>query len=145
MSLGSTFESDVLNLILCAKAIANVADNASASPTTSVWSALHTADPSSGNQQTSEIAYTAYARTATTRSTVGWTVTGSGPATASPVSAISFPQCTTASTVVASYWSVGTSSNGTGKIIGSGAISPTISLGALVTPQITTSSSFTMS
>lgn len=145
MPLGSTLEGDLLNLMLCAKPIANIADNASASPSTATWTALHTADPSSGDQTTNEIAYTAYARTSVVRSTAGYTVTGSGPATASPVAAITFPACTTASTVVASYWSVGLSSNGTGKMIGCGAISPTIALGSGVTPQLTTSSSFTMS
>lgn len=73
MPLGSTFESDLLKLFLCAKAIANIADNAASGPYVDVWSALHTADPTSGNQATSELSLTGYTRVATTRSTVGYT------------------------------------------------------------------------
>jgi hypothetical protein len=145
MPLGSTFQSDLLNLWLCAKPIANIADNAAASPSTAIWSALHTADPSSGTQATSELAVTGYARTATIRTTAGWVVSGSGPATASPVSAITFPQCTSTSTGTVTYWSVGTSSAGVGKLLASGAVSPTINIGQNVTPQITTASSVTLS
>ena len=145
MPLGSTFEADLLNLFLCAKAIANIADNAAASPSTNTWIALHTADPSSGNQATSEVALTGYTRVGVIRSTAGFTVTGSGPATASPVSAITFPQLTSTSTGTATHWSIGTSSAGTGKLLASGAISPTISMAQNVTPQLTTASSITLS
>lgn len=145
MPLGSTFEADLLNLFLCAKAIANIADNASAGPYTATWSALHTADPSSGTQATSELSLTGYTRIATTRSTVGYTVTGSGPATASPVSAITFPQLTSTSTATITHWSVGGSSSGAGKIFACGTVSPNISGAQNVTPQITTASSITLS
>ena len=145
MPLGSTFEADILNLWLCAKPIANVADNAASSPLTVTWNALHTADPSSGTQATSELAVTGYARTSVARTTAGFTVTGSGPATASPVSAITFPQCTSTSTGTATHWSIGTSSAGAGKLLASGALSPTISIAQNVTPQITTGSSVTLS
>lgn len=145
MPLGSTFEADILNLWLCAKAIANIADNAASGPLSVTWSALHTADPSSGNQQTSEVALTGYARASVARTTAGFTVTGSGPASASPVAAITFPQLTSTSTGTATHWSVGTSSNGAGKILGCGPISPTIALGQNVTPQLTTGSSVTLS
>lgn len=146
MPLGSTFESDLLNLWLCAKPIANIADNAAAAPLTATWASLHTADPSSGTQATSEVALAGYARVATTRTTLGYTVTqGTSNATASPVAAITFPQCTSTSTGTATFWSVGSSSSGGGKLLGTGAISPTINLGQNVTPQITTGSSITLS
>jgi hypothetical protein len=145
MPLGSTLEADVLNLLLCAKAIANIADNAAAAPSTATWQALHTADPTSGSQNTSELSVTGYARTSVIRTTAGFTVTGSGPATASPVAAITFPQCTSTSTATVTHWTVGTSSAGAGKIIGVGTVSPNINIGQNVTPQLTTASSFTMS
>lgn len=145
MPFGSTMEGDILNLVLCAKAIANFADNAAAAPSTALWSALHTADPSSGNQGTSELSVTGYARTAVTRSTTGFAVSGSGPASASPVAQISFPQCTSTSTATVTHWSVGTSSAGTGKIVANGTVSPNINISQNVTPSLTTASSVTLS
>lgn len=146
MPLGSTFEGDLLNLFLCAKAISNIADNAASSPSTATWSSLHTADPSSGTQGTSELSVTGYARTAVVRSTAGFTVTGSGPATASPVSAITFPQCTSTSTATVTHWGIGLSSASTsGKLLACGTVSPNINISQNVTPQLTTASSVTLS
>lgn len=141
---GSTFEADLLNLIFCAKAIANLADNAAASPLTGLWMALHTSDPSSGSgQNQGELAYGGYGRVLTTRSTVGFTVTGSGPATLSPVSQINFITANTTTTGTATHASFGTSSSGAGKILYSGPLSANINVGSGVTPQITTGSSVT--
>lgn len=146
MAKGSTFELDVLNLILAAKPIANIADNAASSPIVTLWMALHTADPSSGTgQNQSEIAYGGYGRVATTRSTAGWTASGSGPAVASPVSQINFIQANTTTTGTATFGSLGSSSSGTGKIYYSGALSASINVGLNVTPQITTATSITES
>lgn len=145
MPFGSTMQSDVLNLVLCAKAIANIADNAASSPSTATWQSLHTADPSSGTQGTSELSVTGYTRIAVTRSTTGFAVSGSGPASASPVAAITFPQCTSTSTATVTHWSVGLSSSTTGgKIIASGVVTPNINISQNVTPQLTTASSATV-
>lgn len=151
MAKGSTFESDLLQLVLCAKVgvstgIVQLLGNAPSSAYTGLWSALHTADPTAGTgQNQSELSLTGYARVNTTRSTAGWTVTGYGPATASPVSAITFPQLTSTSTNTATFWSIGTSSSGTGYILYSGSLSPSINCSQNVTPQITTGSSVTES
>ena len=45
MAKSSTFESDLLKLVFQGAAIANIADNAASSPLTSLYVALHTADP----------------------------------------------------------------------------------------------------
>ena len=59
----NTFETNILKLLLNATAIANIADNASSSPSTEVWVSLHTADPTdTGTQGSNETAYTGYAR-----------------------------------------------------------------------------------
>lgn len=153
MAKGSTLEANLLKLIFQAVAIPNLADNAAASPITTLSVALHTADPTGGTQQTNEVAYAAYARPLTSRSssTLGWTVTGSNPATASPLTAIGFPQCTSAgsSATVATYFSVGGStvatSTGATPILYSGTITPSITLGVNVTPSLTTGSSITES
>ena len=135
-----TFENDWLKLIFNAVAIANIADNAAASPLTDLYVALHTADPTdAGVQNASEATYTGYARVAVARSAGGWTVTGSS---VSPAAAISFGACTAGSNT-ATHWSVGVASSGATKILYAGAISPTISISAGVTPQLTTASTVT--
>lgn len=135
-----TFENDWLKLVFNATAIANMADNAAASPLTSLYVALHTADPGeAGNQSTSEATYTGYARVAVARTAGGWAVTASS---VSPVAAISFGACT-AGTNTITHWSVGVASSGATKILYSGAVTPNISVTPGVTPQLTTASTVT--
>jgi hypothetical protein len=141
MSKGDTFENDVLKLIFNATAIANIADNASASPLTNLYVSLHTADPGeSGNQTTNETAYTGYARVAVARTSGGWTVTTNS---VSPVANIDFGQCTASAGAAITHVAIGTASSGTGKILYSGALSPNITMAVGVTPRITTSSTIT--
>ena len=140
MSKGNTFENDILALIFNATAIANLADNASASPLANLYVSLHTGDPGeAGTQTTSECAYTSYARVTIARTSGGWTVSGNS---VSPVSAITFPACT-GGTETATYAAVGVASSGSSKILYSGAISPSISISSGVTPQLTTASTIT--
>lgn len=140
MSLGNTFENDLAKLIFNGTAIANIADNAASSPLTSLYVSLHTADPGeAGNQTTSECAYTSYARVAVARNSGGWTVTNN---VVTPTANIDFPACT-GGTETATYWCVGTASSSTGKILGSGALSPSISISTGVTPRVTTASTIT--
>jgi len=140
MSKGNTFENDLLRLIFNATAIANIADNAATSPLTNLYVALHTADPGeTGDQTTSEVAYTSYARVAVARTSGAWTVTANS---VSPVATISLPAGTGGSGT-ATHFSVGTAASGTGKILYKGAISPSIVCGAGITPQLTTASTIT--
>lgn len=140
MSKSNTFENDWLRLIFNATAIANIADNAAASPLTNLYVSLHTADPGeAGDQTTSEIAYTSYARVAVARTTGGWTVTNNS---VSPVADITFPAGTGGSGT-ASYFGVGTAASGAGKLLYKGPVSPTIVCGAGVTPKLTTASAIT--
>jgi hypothetical protein len=140
MSKGNTFENDLLKLIFNATAIANIADNAASSPLTNLYVALHTADPGeAGSQTTSECAYTSYARVAVARTSGGFTVTGNS---VSPAASIDFPAATGGSET-ATYFSIGTDVSGAGKILYSGAISPTISISSGVTPRLTTASTVT--
>lgn len=147
MAKGSTFEQDMLALSLSGKPISSWAATLG---TTSLWVALHSSDPSSGTgQDQGEFSLAGYARVKTDRSTgsSGWTVPTavSGPATAQPVAPITFPQLTSTSTGTATFFSVGHSSSGTGKIYYSGTVSPNISMAQNVTPQLTTTSSITES
>lgn len=134
MSKGNTFESDLLNLIFKGTAIANIADNAAASPLTNLYVSLHSADPGeAGDQTTSEVSYTGYARVAVARG-AGWTVTGN---TVSPAANVTFGACT-AGTATATHFAVGTASSGTGKVLYKGTVAPNINIASGVTPQLTT-------
>ena len=142
MGKSSTFDNDFLKMVFNATPIANIADNAATSPLTNLYVALHTADPTAaGTQSSNEATYTGYARVSVARTSGGWTVTG---ASVSPVAAITFPACT-AGTNTITFWSVGVASSGATKILYSGAVSPSISVSAGVTPQLTTGSTVTES
>jgi hypothetical protein len=133
MSKGNTYENDLMKLLFQATAIANVADNAAASPLTSLYVSLHTADPGeAGNQLTSECAYGSYARVAVARSGAGWTVTNN---TATNAALVQFPQCTSGSEI-ATYVCVGSvTTGGSGKIFYSGALSASLSISSGIQPQ----------
>jgi hypothetical protein len=140
MSKGNTFENDWLKLIFQATGIANIADNASSSPLTNLYVSLHTGDPGeAGDQTTSEVAYTSYARVAVARSGSGWTVTANS---VSPAATIGFPACT-GGTATATHLGVGTASSGAGKLLYKGAVTPNISIATSVTPQLTTATAIT--
>ncbi|WP_456622139.1 MULTISPECIES: phage tail fiber protein [unclassified Bradyrhizobium] len=140
MSKGDTFENDLLKLIFNGTAIANLADNAASSPLTSLYFAMHTADPGEGGSQTtSEVAYTSYARVAVARNSTGFMVTGNS---VSPVNDINFPTATGGS-ATATFFSIGTAASGTGKILYSGTLSPAISISTGVPPVITNSTTIT--
>lgn len=136
MSKGNTFENDLLLLLFNNTNIANIGDATGvrgSSTAGSLYMALHSADPGeAGDQTTSEVAYTSYARVAIARSGSGFTVTGNAVATAANTD---FPAAT-GGTASATHWSIGTSSSGTGKILYKGALSATISISSGVTPRV---------
>lgn len=139
---GATFSNNMLKLFFQAVGIPNIADNASASPLTTLYASLHTADPgSSGSQTTSEAAYTSYARVGVARTASGWTVTGN---VVNPTSAISFPTATGGSETE-TWAAVGTASTGAGEILYRGPLTPSIIVATGVTPQITTTTALTES
>ena len=141
---GNVTQTNILKLYLNATAIANIADNAGTSPVTTTPIALHTADPTAaGTQSSSEIAYTSYVRATPARTTSGWTVTGTSPASAALTSAVSFAAGTGGSGTATNF-SVGKTSSGATDIWASGAITPSIVCGAGVTPQLTTATVVTL-
>ena len=135
MSFGDTFENDLLKLIFQAVAIANLADNAAASPNSNLYISLHTASPGeAGNQSTNECNYTSYARSTVARSSGGWAITGS---TVSPVNDINFPTATGPSdNQTATYAAIGTALSGSGKILVYGPLNPTIVITQGVPPVL---------
>lgn len=142
MSFSNQFEADILGLIFNATAISGLADNASASPLTNLYVALHTADPGEGgNQSTSEVNYTGYARVAVQRSGAGWTLAGQ---TISPTAVIEFGEMTAGTAGTAVYATVGTAASGAGKVIIRGALSPTIPFQVGTVPRIRANSTITL-
>jgi len=140
MSMSNSLENALAALIFNGTAFANMADNAASGPLTNLYVSLHTSDPGeAGSQTTNECAYTSYARVAVARTSGGWTCTSN---VVTPTATISFPAAT-AGTETATHIGIGSLSTGAGVLYFSGAISPTISIAAGVTPQITTASTVT--
>src|SRR3990167_11363069 len=111
MSISDTTENAILNLIFSATTWANYAINATASPETNIVVALHTADPGdAGAQNTTETAYTSYARVNVARST-GWSTAPGAGGCISPAASITFPAGTGAPDTV-TYFSTGKSGGG---------------------------------
>jgi len=140
----ATFAGSFLQLVLNGTAMSPggvaFAINATTSPATNLYVSLHTADPTTGNQGTSEISYTGYARVAVARTTGGWVVTSNS---VSPVATISWPTTpgTGVTTQSATYWAVGVASSGTGAVLWAGTFTPTpITITNSVTPQLTVAS-----
>lgn len=141
MSMSNSCENSLLLLLFNATLFANVAINATSSPITNVFNGLHTADPGeAGDQTTSEIGYTSYARVGVVRTSSGWTVTTN---TVVPVANIDFPAGTGGSGT-ATYWGIGTLTSGAGVLLFSGTITPNIVCGNGVTPRLTTASSVSL-
>lgn len=139
MSKGNTFETDVLALIFNATAIADLAENDSTSPATTLTVALHTADPGeAGSQLTNETAYTGYARVAVARTSGGWTVSGGS---VSPAANIDFGECTASPGAPITHFSVGTGVSN--KLLYSGTVTPNITMAVGVIPRLKTTSTIT--
>ncbi len=134
MSKSNAFETDMLELYFQAVTHANLAEDVAASPAANITVALHTADPGeAGDQSTSEIAYTGYARINVVRTTGGWAISGD---TITPVANIDFGEMTGGAGGTVTFFSVGT---GTGDyMMYSGSVAPTIVVTTGVTPRLTT-------
>lgn len=140
MSKSDAFENAFLKAIFNAVGIANLIDNAAASPITNLYVSLHTADPGEGgSQNSSEVAYTSYARVAVARTGAGWVVTANS---VKPAAAIKFPAGTGGSGT-ATHWGVGTLASGAGLLLYSGTISPSIVCGNGVVPELSTDTTIT--
>jgi hypothetical protein len=134
MSMSNASETNLLELLFNNSDWPNVGDAGglqNSATAGSFYVAIHTADPGeAGNQSTSEISYTGYARVAVARSGAGWTVSGDEVSNAAQVQ---FGQCT-AGSGTATYFSIGLESSGATDILLSGALNSSLAISAGITP-----------
>lgn len=125
--------NSLLALLYNATAIADVAENDSSSPMTSIHMSLHTATlNAAATQTTSETSYTNYARQAVARTTSGWSAP-SGGAT-SNAAAIEFPQCGVTGATITSA-ATGKDLSGGGIIWHSGDLNASIAVSNQIQPR----------
>jgi hypothetical protein len=135
MSMTNAAEANLMNLLFLNVDWANIGDagglqNSAAAG--SFYISLHSADPGeAGNQSTSEIAYTGYARVAVARTAGGFTLT---TATISNTALVQFAQCT-GGTATASHFGIGTDLSGNGNLIFKGSLTSSLSISNGIQPQ----------
>lgn len=141
-----SWENGLLLLLFNNTNFANVGDATGlrgSSTAGSLYLSLHTADPGeAGAQNTSEIAYTSYARKAVARAS------GAGGFTVSTNSCTLTDALTsfvagTGGSGTATYFGIGTASSGAGVLLYSGTVTPNIVCGNGVTPQLTNATALT--
>lgn len=99
---------------------------------TSVYIALHTADPTAAGDQTSnETSYTNYQRVPVIRTAAGWTVSTNS---ASNAGLLQFPQCGASGSTV-THVSIGLNPSGAGQILWSGSLNSPLTIANLIQPQ----------
>lgn len=144
MSKSNACETDLLKLLFNNTTWAGIGDATGAvgsGAAGSFFISLHTADPGeAGDQTTSEISYTGYARVAVARTSGGWTISGNS---VTPASTISFGQMTAGAGGTVTHFGIGKSTSGAGELLYSGTVSPNIAVANGVTPQLTTGTAVT--
>lgn len=135
MSATNVFENGLLSLIFENANYANVGDATGlrgSSTAGSFYISLHTANPNeTGDQTTSEAAYTDYARVSVARSTSGWSVSSG---VADNDAAIDFPAASGGSESE-THFGIGSDSSGTGNLFLYGALSASLSVSSGITPS----------
>lgn len=135
-SKSDTWEQAVLDHLFLNVAVSLVGDATglpAAATAGSLYISLHTADPGeTGDQTTSETAYTGYARVAVARSGAGWSRSGS---TVTNVAVVDSPKCTASPGGAITHFGIGTSSAGAGKLLYSADLTASIVMSVGVIPR----------
>jgi len=145
MSKTNSFENKLLLLIFNNTDIAFVGDAAGLQNSVApgnFYISLHTANPDEGgDQDTSEISYTNYARVAVARSGAGWTVSGNS---VSPAANIDFAESGGGAGGTVTHFGIGTKSTTNGELLLYwGTVTPNIVVSSGVTPRLTTATAIT--
>lgn len=136
MAKSTTTCNNLLKLIFNATAWATVADNAASTPLTNLYLSLHTADPGTGNSQTTnETSYTNYVRIALARTSGGWTVATN---TATNAALAQFAQCG-ATGATLTHVAIGTAASGSGNVLYAGALNSSLAVANGIQPQFAAS------
>lgn len=145
--ISNTTESAIMKLVFQAVAWTDYAINHTTTPQANIGLSLHTADPlvaDTGDASTSEVAYTAYTRVNKLRDATNWPETSGS---VSPNAVISFPAGTGGSGTVSHFATAksnATPPTGAQAILWSGTVTPSITCGNGVTPQLTATSTISL-
>jgi hypothetical protein len=132
MSKSNALETSILGLLFNATAIADLAQDDSTGPATTLTVSLHTADPGEGGTMTtSETAYTGYTRMTVARTSGGFTV-ASGAVTL--VANLDFPECTASPGAAITHFGLGTGVSN--NLMYSGTVTPNITMAVGVIPRL---------
>lgn len=139
MSTADAWENGQLNLVLLNSNFAGLGDATGlrgSSTAGSIYMSLHTADPGeAGNQGTSEISYTGYARVGVPRNGTNWSVSsGVGTNLLDQL----FGACT-AGSGTATHIGLGTDPTGAGILMFSGALTTPRAISAGIQPRVAAS------
>lgn len=144
MSLSNEAELNLNKLLFNNTIWANIGDATGLVGSTAAGSfylSLHTADPGeTGDQTTSEISYTGYARVAVARTSGGFDVSANPGVLAALVT---FGAMTAGAGGTVTHFGIGTASSGAGHLVGSGTVTPNLTVANGVTPRLTTGTTFT--
>lgn len=133
----NVLKEELLKLIFHKEAITGLADIPLSSPNM-LWVALHTNDPGGdGFQNSFEATFVPYERVGVVRSALGWEVIGD---TVKPANDIVFQECTSVPNNI-TFFSIGTSQTGPGKILFKGRLTPILPVIVGTTPAISSESS----
>jgi len=145
--ISNTTESAIMKLVFQAVAWTDYAVNHTTTPQTNIALSLHTADPlvaDTGDATTSEVAYTSYTRVNKLRDATNWPETSGS---VSPNATVSFPAGTGGSGTVSHFATSKSNANpptGAQPILWSGTVTPSITCGNGVTPQLTATSTISL-
>jgi hypothetical protein len=138
---GVTFENDILKAIFWGSSVANLLDNAATSPATQFYLTLHTADPRTGNQSTSEATYPGYARKAINRDNTGFSISGNSVTLAADQNF----NAATGGSETYTWFGLGMGASGATKLLFAGPLTPSIAIANGVTPKLLAGTTFTES
>lgn len=143
MSLTNASETALLALFFNTTTWTGIADDTATSALTAFYLNLATGDPGeTGNQTTSEAAYTSYARESVARASGAGGFTVSGASATLTDATTDFTQASGGSETE-THFGIGSDASGTGTLFMSGTISPSIVVASGTTPQLTSATAIT--
>ena len=134
MSMTAAMANNLLDLYFTNVAHANIGDASGLQPSAgagSFYISLHTADPSAGDQTTSEATYTDYARVAVARSGAGWTVAA---ANVSNAAAVTFLAASAGDNTI-THFGIGSADSGAGNLFWSAELDASRDISPGITPE----------